>query len=86
MMAHVIYIKLKHHKTVQSNEKVFLRDIAWIQAEDEVKRKLEQLFISEVKKEDLTYKVLDIFTIIEKIRKLYPEYEIETIGPGTNYT
>lgn len=40
MMAHVIYIKLKHHKTVQSNEKVFLRDIAWIQAEDEVKRKL----------------------------------------------
>ncbi|MBR7553306.1 stage V sporulation protein AA [Allobacillus sp. GCM10007491] len=81
-MAQVIYIKLKHHKTVQMNEKVYLRDIAWIQADEEVKRKLEQLFVSEVKKEDLTYKVLDIFTIIEKLRKIYPEYEIETIGPA----
>lgn len=81
-MPQVIYLKLKHQKKVRLHEKVCLKDIAWIQADEDVKKKLVHLFICEIEKKDLTYKVLDIFMVIEKIRKLYPEYEIETVGPA----
>ncbi|PKR78904.1 stage V sporulation protein AA [Halalkalibacillus sediminis] len=80
-MSQVIYLRLKYKQTVVSGQTIYLKDIAWISTKDEVKKKLETLYLYRVTKNDQNYKVFDLFEIIEKIQTIYPEYDIETIGP-----
>ena|SRR5690625_3187025 len=82
MLAQVIYLRLKPTQTVKINEQIKLKDIAWISTNDEkVKKQLETLYLYTISEKDHTYKVFDLFKIIEKIHAIYPEYEIESVGP-----
>jgi len=81
MLAQVIYIRLKPTQTVKKGQQIKLKDIAWISTNDEkVKKQLETLYLYTITDKDHTYKVFDLFKIIEKIHAIYPEYEIESIG------
>ncbi|WP_279401535.1 stage V sporulation protein AA [Piscibacillus salipiscarius] len=80
-MAQVIYLRLKPKQVVNIDQQIYLKDLAWISTnDDEVKKKLSTLYLHTVSKNDQTYKVFDLFTIIEKVHTLYPEYEIESVG------
>ncbi|SEP70322.1 stage V sporulation protein AA [Piscibacillus halophilus] len=80
-MAQVIYLRLKPKQVVKLGQQIYLKDIAWISTNnDEVKQKLSTLYLHTVTKDDQTYKVFDLFNIIERIHILYPEYEIESVG------
>ncbi|TFB23919.1 stage V sporulation protein AA [Filobacillus milosensis] len=80
-MQNVIYLRLKPKQVVKKGQKILLSDIAWISTNDDtVKKKLSTLYLHTVTKEDQTYKVFDLFTIIKRIHTLYPEYEIESVG------
>ncbi|MGM8214026.1 stage V sporulation protein AA [Bacillaceae bacterium W0354] len=82
-MAQVIYLRLKPSQVVKKGQQIKLSDIAWISTKDEeVKKKLSTLYLHTITDKDHKYKVFDLFTIIEKIQTLYPEYEVESIGPA----
>ncbi|RPF55717.1 stage V sporulation protein AA [Aquisalibacillus elongatus] len=80
-MTRVIYIRLKPKQVVQMGQQIHLNDIAWISTNNvDVKKKLSTLYLHTVTKDDQTYKVFDLFNIIERIHTLYPEIEIESVG------
>lgn len=82
-MAKVIYIRLKPNQIVKNGQQIQLKDIAWLSTNDEeVKHKLSTLYLHTISHQDRTYKVFDLFSIVEKIHALYPEYEVESIGPN----
>lgn len=82
-MAKVIYIRLKPNQIVKNGQQIQLKDIAWLSTNDEeVKHKLSTLYLHTFSHQDRTYKVFDLFSIVEKIHALYPEYEVESIGPN----
>ncbi|WP_188206066.1 stage V sporulation protein AA [Alkalibacillus aidingensis] len=81
-MSDVIYLRLKHKWSVRVGDQIQLGDIAWISCPEKMQDKLLNLFLYEVKKEDQTYIVVDLFSVIKKINKLYPDYDVESVGPS----
>ncbi|GEL76104.1 stage V sporulation protein AA [Tenuibacillus multivorans] len=80
-MAHVIYLRLKPRQVVKKGQQIHLKDIAYISTNnEELKKKLSTLYLHTVSEKDHTYKVFDLFKIIERINSLYPEYEVESVG------
>ncbi|WP_017184969.1 stage V sporulation protein AA [Alkalibacillus haloalkaliphilus] len=81
-MSNVIYLRLKYKRKVNLNDQIRLGDIAWISCAEQLQSKLLNLFVYEVTEYDQTYKVIDLYNIIKKIQNLYPEYDIESVGPS----
>ncbi|MDQ0350908.1 stage V sporulation protein AA [Alkalibacillus filiformis] len=81
-MSNVIYLRLKYKRKVNVNDQIRLGDIAWISCAEGLQNKLLNLFVYEVTKNDQTYKVIDLYNIIKKIQNLYPENDIESVGPS----
>ncbi|MDV2580877.1 stage V sporulation protein AA [Alkalibacillus haloalkaliphilus] len=81
-MSNVIYLRLKYKRKVNINDQIRLGDIAWISCAEELQSKLLNLFVYEVTENDQTYKVIDLYNIIKKIQNLYPENDIESVGPS----
>ncbi|GEN45206.1 stage V sporulation protein AA [Alkalibacillus haloalkaliphilus] len=81
-MSNVIYLRLKYKRKVNVNDQIRLGDIAWISCAEELQSKLLNLFVYEVTENDQTYKVIDLYNIIKKIQNLYPENDIESVGPS----
>ncbi|GAA0458606.1 stage V sporulation protein AA [Alkalibacillus silvisoli] len=81
-MSKVIYLRLKYKRKVNVNDQIRLGDIAWISCSGELQNKLLNLFVYEVTEEDHTYKVVDLYNVIKKVQNLYPDYDIESVGPS----
>ncbi|MET3682384.1 stage V sporulation protein AA [Alkalibacillus flavidus] len=79
-MAEVVYIRLKPKISVKTGDHIRLGDMAWICCADCWQDKLLTLFIHDVQSTDHTYKVIDIYHVIEKLKHLYPDVEVETVG------
>ncbi|NIK12354.1 stage V sporulation protein AA [Alkalibacillus almallahensis] len=81
-MSDVVYVRLKQKISVQKDHHIRLGDLAWVCCKEELREKVLTLFIYEVKASDLTYKVIDVYHVIQKLKQLYPEVDIETVGPS----
>ncbi|WP_027964514.1 stage V sporulation protein AA [Halalkalibacillus halophilus] len=81
-MNQTIYLRLKNRVEVNLHEKICLKDIAWVDAGETIKKQLHSLFLLEIQKKHQRYIVIDIFHVTKKINHLYPELEIETVGPN----
>ncbi|WP_102027138.1 stage V sporulation protein AA [Salirhabdus sp. Marseille-P4669] len=81
-MGDQIYLRLKNKIKIPKGKKLLLKDIAYISANEHWKNLLEGSFIYQVKEEDKNIVVLDVFSVIEKIRSQHPNLDVQTVGPN----
>lgn len=81
-MDQTIYIRMRNRSQVRKEDKVLLKDIALIIADDEILNKLRTLEIYEVKKEDRNIVIIDAMKVIQNITSVYPTCEVQMIGPS----
>ena len=77
----MIYIRLHHRVQVKSNEEIFLKDIALINAPMELLSKLNTIKIHKVTEEDKNIIIIDGMKIINKITEYVSSCDIQLIGP-----
>ncbi|WP_147533849.1 stage V sporulation protein AA [Bacillus marasmi] len=81
-MDQTIYIRMRNRSQVRKEDKVYLKDIALIIADDEVLEKLKTLEIYQVKNEDRNIVIIDGMKVIKRITNVYPGCEVQMIGPS----
>ncbi|WP_077621672.1 stage V sporulation protein AA [Sediminibacillus massiliensis] len=80
-MKGIVYLRLKKKLVVKPNASLRLKDIAFLSGNDDVKHLLEKVFIYKVTPSDDNVSIIDVFHVIERLNNLYPEIELQTIGP-----
>ena len=80
----VVYIRMRNRVQAKGNQTVRIKDIARIIGPEEVIRKIEEIILLTVKKEDKNIIVIDLAQVIMAIRKVDPTIEVETFGPFPN--
>ncbi|MDM5211822.1 stage V sporulation protein AA [Peribacillus sp. NJ4] len=81
-MVAVVYIRMRNRVQVKGNQTVRIKDIARIIGPEEVIRKIEEIILLTVKKEDRNIIVIDLAQVIMAIRKVDTTIEVETFGPS----
>ncbi|MEY9868185.1 stage V sporulation protein AA [Peribacillus sp. RS7] len=82
MIVAVVYIRMRNRVQVKGNQTVRIKDIARIIGPEEVIRKIEEIILLTVKKEDRNIIVIDLAQVIMAIRKVDTTIEVETFGPS----
>ncbi|UOQ42651.1 stage V sporulation protein AA [Halobacillus salinarum] len=77
-----LYIRLKQSIGVEPQSEIRLKDVGRVTGPVHLKRMMEELVLHHVSKEDQNIVVIDGFTIVEQIVVLFPNQEIELIGPA----
>jgi stage V sporulation protein AA len=80
-MEKTIYIRMRHRSQVKQENVVYLKDIALIIADERMIAQLQQLPIYKVTNQDKSIVVIDAMTVIGHIVRIFPSYEVQTIGP-----
>jgi len=81
-MEKTIYIRMRNRSQVRKEEVIQLKDLALIIAEEQVYNNLQTLEIYQVKNEDRNIVIIDAMTIIRNVTKVFPEFEVQMIGPS----
>ncbi|MDM5359574.1 stage V sporulation protein AA [Peribacillus sp. ACCC06369] len=81
-MVAVVYIRMRNRVQVKGNQTVRIKDIARIIGPEEVIRKIEEIILLTVKKEDRNIIVIDLAQVIMAIRNVDTTIEVETFGPS----
>ena len=81
-MEKTIYIRMRHRSQVRQEDIVYLKDIALIIADEQMMSQLQELAIYQVSDQDRNIVVIDAMTVIKHIVRIFPNYEIQTIGPS----
>ncbi len=81
-MESTIYIRLRHRVQVRPNHSVFLGQIAQIIAPEPCLNKLKDVKVHQVTEEDKNIIIVDVMLVLSRIRKEFPQFEIQTIGPS----
>ncbi|WP_338470151.1 stage V sporulation protein AA [Niallia sp. XMNu-256] len=81
-MEKTVYIRLRHRILVQPNDKILLKDIAQIIAEDHLLNQINELIMYRVKPEDRNIIIIDSMQVVERMKKVNPAIEIQLIGPS----
>ncbi|WP_428908989.1 stage V sporulation protein AA [Niallia sp. Krafla_26] len=79
-MEKTVYIRLRHRVFVQPNDKILVKDIAQIIAEESIYNQIKEIVLYQVKPEDRNIVIIDIMQIVEKIKELDPAIEVQLIG------
>ena len=77
----IVYLRLKKNIEVLGLQTIKLRDIAFISATKELKKKLEQMVIYRISEEDHNIIVIDSFLVIDYLTKQFNNSEFQLIGP-----
>lgn len=80
MLEKTVYIRLRHRVFVQPNDKILVKDIAQIIAEESIYNQIKEIVLYQVKPEDRNIVIIDIMQIVEKIKELDPAIEVQLIG------
>ncbi|QDP40519.1 stage V sporulation protein AA [Radiobacillus deserti] len=78
----IVYIRMKKKLEVTPNKQLQMKDIAFISASSNLKRRVENTFLDVTIHKQDPVKVLDGFSIIEKLNQRYPEQDLQLIGPS----
>src|SRR5690625_4427385 len=77
-----IYIRMKNRINVSSSQTISIRQLARIIAEPAIRKKLSDIDVYKVQKEDNNFIVIDTMTVIAIIQSQLPDANIQTIGPS----
>ncbi len=76
----IVYLRMKDKIQLKQNQRVALKDIAYISTDASIKEDLQNMFIYQITEEDKNIVVLDCFIIIDFLRKYYPQIQFEVFG------
>src|SRR5690625_1615605 len=79
-VTNIVYIRLKRKRSMKSNTKIRLKDVALITTTRTEKEKIEQIPIYNITNKDEDYVIIDSFLIIQHLNRLFPELEFQLIG------
>ncbi len=82
MLEKSVYIRLRHRVLVQPNDKILIKDIAQIIAEEHLHNRIKEMVLYQVKPEDRNIIIMDIMQIVENLKKVDPAIEVQLIGPS----
>jgi len=82
MLEKTVYIRLRHRVFVQPKDKIFLKDIAQIIAENALHKQINDCMLYQVKTEDRNIIIIDILHVVESIKKMNPTIDIQVVGPS----
>ena len=80
IMSNVVYIRMKKRVNVTQYQSLTLEDIAHISSPKENEKKLLQLPIYRITKNDHHIVIIDSFIIIKHLRELYSQLDFELLG------
>ncbi|WP_071395647.1 stage V sporulation protein AA [Bacillus tuaregi] len=81
-MEKTVYIRLRNRVLVRPNEKVYLKDITQIIAEDVLQKQLNQLLIYSISAKDRNIIIIDVMQVIAEIAKFNSSIEVQVLGPS----
>lgn len=81
MMENTIYIQLKHRMKLTKGAVLRVRDIAQLIVPDSLKGVHELPVLKNTKDVKRKFIVLDVLAVISKIKKSYPDADVQVIGP-----
>ncbi|WP_028783100.1 stage V sporulation protein AA [Thalassobacillus devorans] len=81
-MAQIVYLRLRKKVDMTSYRPVLLKDIAYLACSLSLKQKLETIPLHYITKKDKNIIVIDGVLVIEKMAELFPEIEVQLIGPA----
>lgn len=80
MLEKTVYLRLRHRVFVQPNDKILVKDIAQIIAEESLHKKIMEIVLYQVKPEDRNITIIDVMQVVEEVKKIDPAIEIQLIG------
>ncbi|WP_163969910.1 stage V sporulation protein AA [Oceanobacillus halotolerans] len=80
-MKEIVYLRMKKNVEQQKYESLTLKDLAFISTTSLQKEELEKTPIYRVSKKDKNIVVIDSFLIIDHLNRLFPNIEIQLVGP-----
>ncbi|MUK87219.1 stage V sporulation protein AA [Ornithinibacillus sp. L9] len=80
-MAEIVYLRMKKNLELDRMQELQLKHIAFITTQSKRKRELENARIYRITEKDQDLVVIDSFLVIDHLNRLYPNLEIQLIGP-----
>ena len=77
-----VYIRLRHRVFIQPNDKIFLKDIAQIIAEDTLHNQIGDRVLYQADAKDRNIIIIDVMHVVEEIKKFDSMIDIQIIGPS----
>ena len=77
-----VYIRLRHRVFIQPNDKIFLKDIAQIIAEDTLHNQIGDRVLYQADAKDRNIIIIDVMQVVEEIKKFDSMIEVQIIGPS----
>ncbi|KGX83163.1 stage V sporulation protein AA [Pontibacillus marinus] len=81
-MGKIVYLRLKNKVEAKLHQTIKLGDIALVSAEDEIRKKLMNTELYEIKKEDRNIVIIDVFRVIHQLSQRYTNLEFQQVGPN----
>ncbi|MCM3571735.1 MULTISPECIES: stage V sporulation protein AA [Mesobacillus] len=79
-MEKTIYIRMRNRVQVKPEQSLLLKDIAQIIASEDIFQELASLQVKKIMPKDHIH-IIDVMKIIRFIAGIYPDHEIQTVGP-----
>ncbi|CAN7339152.1 stage V sporulation protein AA [Rossellomorea sp. LjRoot5] len=80
-MEGILYIRLRHRVQVREESMVKLSQLAQIIASETIVEDIREIPIHQVTPSDKNIVVVDVMKVISEVCKVYPDLDIQTIGP-----
>ncbi|QHE62058.1 stage V sporulation protein AA [Rossellomorea vietnamensis] len=80
-MEGILYIRLRHRVQVRDESMVKLSQLAQIIASETIVEDIKEIPIHQVTPSDKNIVVVDVMKVISEVCKVYPDLDIQTIGP-----
>lgn len=80
LMEKTIYIRMRNRVQVKPEQSLLLKDIAQIIASEDIFQELGSLQVKKIMPKDHIH-IIDVMKIIRFIAGIYPDHEIQTVGP-----
>lgn len=77
-----VYIRLRNRVFVRPHEKIYLKDITQIIAEDVLHKQLGQLLIYSISDQDRNIIIIDVMQVIAKITQFDSSIDVQVLGPS----
>ena len=77
-----VYIRLRHRVFIQPNDKILLKDIAQIIAEDALHNQIGDRVLYQADAKDRNIIIIDVMHVVEEIKKFDSMIDVQIIGPS----
>jgi stage V sporulation protein AA len=76
----LVYLRMKRKITARVGESITIEDVAYVAAEETLKKDIQTTKIYHVKHTDKQYAVIDSFKIIHLLQQIYPNMDCNHLG------